>query len=77
MIVNIANAKARLSELINRAYQGEEIVIAKNDLPLIDLVPHKPSGKRVFGRLEGKFVTPADFLERDKAIEAMFYGDEK
>jgi prevent-host-death family protein len=77
MIVNIANAKAHLSELINRAYQGEEIVIAKNDLPLIDLVPHKPSGKRVLGRLTGKFVTPADFLERDETVEAMFHENAK
>ena len=33
MIVNISEAKANLSKLIDMAYHGEEIVIAKNKLP--------------------------------------------
>jgi hypothetical protein len=33
MIVNISEANANLSKLIDMAYHGEEIVIAKNNLP--------------------------------------------
>ena len=42
MIVNISEAKANLSKLVNMVYHGEKVVIAKNNLPLVDLVIHKP-----------------------------------
>ena len=42
MDINISEAKAQLSKLINLAYHGEKIVICKNNLPLVDLVRHKP-----------------------------------
>ena len=37
MDINISEAKAHLSKLINLAYHGEKIVICKNNLPLVDL----------------------------------------
>ena len=46
MIINLSEAKTHLSQLIDRAYHGEKIVIAKNNLPLVDLVRHKPEGSR-------------------------------
>ena len=76
MIVNIAEAKANLSKLINRALHGERVVIAKNNTPLVDLVPHRPEGKRQLGLLKGSFTVPDDFLESDETIEAMFYGED-
>lgn len=76
MVINISEAKANLSKLIDRAFMGERIVIAKNNLPLVDLVPHKPSSPRKIGRLKGQFTVPDDFLERDSEIEEMFYGPE-
>lgn len=42
---NIAEAKAQLSELTRRAMAGEEIVIARDNHPLVRLVP-LPSPKR-------------------------------
>jgi prevent-host-death family protein len=39
MQVNVAQAKARLSELIQKAMLGEEVVIAKDNKPLLRLVP--------------------------------------
>ena len=42
MIVNVSEAKAKLSRLVDMAYHGEEVIIAKNNLPLVKLVPHKP-----------------------------------
>lgn len=40
--VNIAEAKAKLSELLDRALGGEEIVIARAGKPLARLAPLKP-----------------------------------
>ncbi len=74
MIVNISEAKANLSRLVNMAYHGEKVVIAKNNLPLVDMVVHKPEGKRKLGLLAGKFTVPDDLMDEDSDINEMFYG---
>ena len=53
MIVNISEAKTNLSKLIDMVYHGQEVIIAKNNLPIVDLVIHKPKGKRKLGLLKG------------------------
>ena len=60
--VNIAEAKARLSELIDRALAGEEIVIARRDVPMIRLVP-EPRERRgsLIGLYRGQIELGADF----------------
>lgn len=77
MIVNVSEAKTRLSKLIDMAYQGEEVIIAKNNLPLVELVPHKPREKRKLGLLAGQIRIPDDFLDEEPKINAMFYGDRR
>lgn len=74
-IVNISEAKANLSKLVALVYRGEKVVIAKNNLPLVDLVIHKPEGKRRLGLLEGKLHVPEDIMAEDAEINTMFYGD--
>lgn len=74
MIVNVSEAKAKLSKLIDLVYHGEKVVIAKNNLPLVDLVKHKVQGRRNLGLLAGELHIPEDFLEEDAEIEQMFYG---
>jgi prevent-host-death family protein len=74
MIVSLSEAKTHLSQLVDRAHQGETIVIAKHNLPLADLVPHKPKGKRRLGLLAGKFSVPDDFSREDEEINKLFYG---
>ena len=74
MIVNISEAKTHLSRLIDRVYHGEKIVIAKNNLPIADLVPHKPEGKQKLGLLIGKLDVPDDIMAEDEDINEMFYG---
>ena len=76
-IVNISEAKTNLSKLVALVYRGEKVVIAKNNLPLVDLVVHKPEGKRKLGLLDGKFTVPDNIMEEDAEINAMFYGNEK
>ena len=75
MIINISEAKAQLSKLVNMVYQGEEVIIAKNNLPLVELVIHKPKGKRKLGILSGKITIPDDILKEDPVINKMFYGN--
>ena len=38
---NVAEAKAHLSRLIERALAGEEVVISKHGKPLVRLVPYE------------------------------------
>jgi prevent-host-death family protein len=40
-IVNLKDAKDRLSELVRDAEKGETVVITRNGEPVADLVPHK------------------------------------
>jgi prevent-host-death family protein len=61
--VNVAEAKARLSELLDRALNGQHIVICKNRKPLVELNPVEPRPKRQLGQF--KFLTPPpdDFFD--------------
>ena len=72
-IVNISEAKSKLSKLVAIVYQGEKVVIAKNNLPLVDLVIHKPEGKRKLGLLAGKYTVPENIMDEDAEINAMFF----
>jgi antitoxin (DNA-binding transcriptional repressor) of toxin-antitoxin stability system len=76
MIVNVSEAKAKLSQLIDMVYRGQKVVIAKNNLPLVDLVIHKPTGKRELGLLEGKITLPENILDEGPEINEMLYGHE-
>ena len=40
---NIAEAKARFSELVQKALLGEEVVIARDNKPLLRLIPVNPA----------------------------------
>jgi prevent-host-death family protein len=75
MTVNLAEAKTNLSRLVDLASHGETIIIAKNNHPLAELVPHKPGVRRQLGLLKGQFTTPDNFWGEDSDINALFYGD--
>lgn len=59
-IVNIQEAKAQLSQLLDRVLSGEEILIAKAGKPVVRLLPVNERVPRVPGIAEGK-VTEAFF----------------
>lgn len=62
-IVNITQTKTQLSSLMDRALQGEIIVISKRGLPLIRLLPlEKNAEKRELGFLD--FPLEVDFDQR-------------
>jgi len=76
--VNMHQAKTQLSALVARSTRGEKIVIAKDGIPLVKLVPlKKPAAKiRKFGQLKGKITMRKDFHDplTDKELEGLF-GD--
>lgn len=61
--INVYQAKTKLSELIDRAAAGEEIVIARHGRPVARLVAYKPRARkrRRLGLLAGKWNIPDDF----------------
>jgi prevent-host-death family protein len=60
--INLYDAKTKLSQLVERAALGEEIVIAKAGRPLARLVPFtKRIAPRPLGLLTGEVTVGADF----------------
>jgi antitoxin (DNA-binding transcriptional repressor) of toxin-antitoxin stability system len=72
--MNIAEAKAKLSELVARAENGEEVFIARAGKPAVRLVVDRP---RIKGRRRqpgawahlGKLEDPYLFLRPDPELE--------
>ena len=59
---NISEFKAHLSSLVNRALAGEEVIVTRNNRPLLKLVPIKsPSGKRTPGSARDRVKVASDF----------------
>jgi prevent-host-death family protein len=59
---NVAEAKARFSELVQRAVSGQEVVIARDNRPLLRLVPLTPAGgRRTPGSAKGRVWMAPDF----------------
>ncbi len=62
--VTIHQAKTNLSKLIERASEGEEIIIARGSKPVAKLVPlGAVKGKRQPGSLKGKLEIGPEFFE--------------
>jgi prevent-host-death family protein len=60
--VNIYEAKSRLSQLVDRAAAGDEIVIARAGRPVARLVAlASPGAKRRPGRMRGRIRIGRDF----------------
>lgn len=74
--VNIHEAKTNLSKLLEKALNGEEVVIARSGKPLVRLVPIEEKEKEDwFGMDEGKVWISEDFDTLDPEILALFNGD--
>ena len=77
--VNISQAKAHLSRLVEEAAGGEEIVIVKRNRPVARLVALKaPTRPRKPGGWEGQVWMADDFdAPLPKAFEDSFYGGDE
>jgi prevent-host-death family protein len=59
---NIAEAKARFSELVEKALAGDEVVVARDNKPLLKLVPLGDNGRpRRPGSARGQVHMSKDF----------------
>ena len=77
-IMNIGEAKAHFSELIDQAAQGTTTIIAKSGTPLAMIVPFSKPRKVVFGWGKGLF--SKELMEAIEAplpddVLASFYTD--
>ena len=62
--VKIHHAKTHLSRLIEKACEGEEVIIARGDEPLVRLQPLRgKKGQRRPGRLKGLLKVGPEFFE--------------
>lgn len=60
--VNIYDAKTRLSQLVDKAAAGEDVIVSRNGKPLVRITRLEPTKRRIrFGLLKGKLVVPQDF----------------
>jgi prevent-host-death family protein len=60
--VNIYEAKTRLSQLVDQAAAGEDVVVSRNGKPLALLTRlNKPKRRIRFGLLKGKVKVTSDF----------------
>jgi prevent-host-death family protein len=67
---NVAEAKARFSELVQKAVSGEEVVIAKDNRPLLRLVPLAVAGaRRKPGSARGRIWMAPDFDRTPEGFE--------
>jgi prevent-host-death family protein len=59
--INVADAKARLSELLTRVERGEQITLARAGRPIATLSPVENAPKRILGQ-HPEFAIPRDEL---------------
>jgi prevent-host-death family protein len=60
--VNIYDAKTRLSQLVDKAAAGEDVVVSRNGKPLVRITRLEAPKRRIrFGVLKGKLKVAADF----------------
>lgn len=67
LVLNVQEAKTRLSELLARVERGEDIVIARAGRPVAHLAPVQPLPAREFGTVA--LVVPDSFFEPLDDIE--------
>lgn len=76
-VMNIHQAKTHFSQLVNKAINGEEVIISKAGTPVLKLVPlvvNRP--KRTPGALKGK-ITIADDFDAPLPIDLLDAFEEK
>ena len=78
--VSVAEAKARLSALLDQVERGETVTITRRNEPIAELRPLKAPvrGLRPWGLAKGEFVVPDDFNDPlpDDVLDAFEGKDE-
>ncbi len=75
MLVNIHDAKTRLSKLIEQVESGDEVIIGRNGRPVARLVAYGSSREaRVPGRWAGRVRVADDFDDTPEWLVDAFEG---
>lgn len=74
--VNIYEAKTKLSQLVDKAAAGEDVVVSRNGKPLVRITRLDAGKRRIrFGVLKGRIRIPKNFDEPlPDAVLADFQG---
>lgn len=73
-VMNVTEAKARFSEVINQVINGEEVIIERMGKPVARISHYEPSKNQTrLGLMAGQASIPADFDEWS-AEEAIALG---
>jgi len=75
IVVNMHEAKTRLSELVRLVESGEKVVLARNGTPVAELVPAASPKRRKGGIWKGKVWISPDFDEPLPELERAIYGE--
>lgn len=62
-VVNVHQAKTRLSQLLAQVEAGADVVIARRGEPVARLVRYKSQGKRRFGAMKGRIIVDDSILD--------------
>ena len=76
--VNIAEAKAKLSQYLDSVAHGEIVLICNRNVPVAELraIPQSPSKARPVGLAKGKFRVPPRFFDPlPDDLLAAFHGN--
>ncbi len=73
-VVTVHAAKTNLSQLLERAESGEEIIIARGQVPVAKLVPIAPKPKRQPGLYPDVVVGPEFFAPLPEAELRLWEG---
>ena len=72
MKVSVYEAKSKLSQMINKALEGEEVVITRNGKATVKLVPTNGKKQSWIGSMEGKIIIHDSFddpLDDDETVK--------
>jgi prevent-host-death family protein len=76
-MANLHSAKTHLSKLVERVYEGEEIIICKSGRPMAKLIKYATESKvRVPGGWQGRVRMSSDFDILPDSIKSKFKCDE-
>ena len=72
MKVSVYEAKSKLSQMINKALEGEEVVITRNGKETVKLVPTNGNKTSWIGSMEGRIIIHDNFddpLDDDQTVK--------
>lgn len=78
MQVNIYEAKAKLSQLIDSAQKGEEVILARRKVPVARIVPEGQRTSTRIGGLAGRKLRMTDAFDSEVSNQGMirdFYSE--